>query len=417
MGGVPTNHHDPVPGPASDGRRVGGLVALTGLAGCVVLAWWWVPWQPVPGGMPDPVPAESVFSAAEIARAEAYSGGARLLGWAALATSIAVVALIGFTGRGRRLVVPDRGPWWWRAAAAVVVVQLVVRMATLPWSWAVRRRRLEFGLTTQTPAGWLRDVALGFAVQSVVAVLAVLVIVGLARRWPRAWSAIAAGVLLGATMAASFVYPVLVEPLFNRFEALPEGPVRAAVLALAEAEGVRVDDVLVADASRRTTSLNAYVSGFGATRRVVLYDTLVEEVPVDQLEAVVAHELAHAVKHDVLVGSLLGGLAVVCGVGLAGVLCSARSRAPTPDAVPLLLALWAIALLAAAPVQSTISRQFEARADVVAVRATGDGAGAEALQRSLALAALSDPTPPRWAQLWFGSHPTALERIAIARRY
>ena len=84
----------------------------------------------------------------------------------------------------------------------------------------------------------------------------------------------------------------MVEPLFNWFTPLADGPLRTQILELADEEGVEVDDVLVADASRRTTTLNAYVSGFGSTRRVVVYDNLVDDLPEDQALSVVAHELA-----------------------------------------------------------------------------------------------------------------------------
>ena len=104
-------------------------------------------------------------------------------------------------------------------------------------------------------------------------------VVGCARRWRRAWPAIAGGVLAGFVLVGSLVYPVLVEPIFNDFEPLPDGELRSQILALADEEGVDVDEVLVADASRRTTTLNAYVSGLGATRRVVVYDNLVEDLP------------------------------------------------------------------------------------------------------------------------------------------
>jgi len=110
---------------------------------------------------------------------------------------------------------------------------------------------------------------------------------------------------------------VLVEPLFNSFESLPGGELRTAVLALADEEEVPVEDVLVADASRRTTTLNAYVSGFGGTRRIVLYDNLVEDLPQEQALSVVAHELAHARHSDVVVGSVLG---------VAGAFCRLRRR-------------------------------------------------------------------------------------------
>ena len=136
-----------------------------------------------------------------------------------------------------------------------------------------------------------------------------------------------AGGLLGVlVLAGSFVYPVVIEPLFNSFTSLPDGQLRTDILALAEQEHVPVDDVLVADASRRTTTLNAYVSGFGSTRRVVLYDNLVNDVPEDETLSVVAHELAHAKHDDVLTGSLLGAAGAVFGVGLLALLVGAAGE-------------------------------------------------------------------------------------------
>ena len=182
-----------------------------------------------------------------------------------------------------------------------------------------------------------------------------------------------------------------------------------------------IDDVLVADASRRTTTLNAYVSGFGSTRRVVLYDNLVEDVPQDQVLSVVAHELAHAKHDDVLTGSLLGVAGAVFGVGLLGLVVGAvgprRGVAMRdPAVVPLVLALLAIGTLLASPIQNTISRQIETRADVDALEATGDSDAFVAVQRQLMVRSLADPTPPAWSQFWFGSHPTGLTRIAIAQQ-
>jgi STE24 endopeptidase len=215
------------------------------------------------------------------------------------------------------------------------------------------------------------------------------------------------------------VYPVVVEPLFNSFEPLPNGSLRSSILRLADREGVRVEDVLVADASRRTTTLNAYVSGFGSTRRVVVYDNLVEGLPEDQALSVVAHELAHARHGDVVVGSALGAAGALAGVGLLALLVGAgptrRRSMADPAVVPLVLALIAIGSLLASPVQNTISRQVETRADVDALRTTRDPEAFVAMQRQLALRSLADPTPPAWSQFWFGSHPTTLTRIAIAR--
>ena len=195
------------------------------------------------------------------------------------------------------------------------------------------------------------------------------------------------------------------------------------LVALIAAVIVTVDDVLVADASRRTTTLNAYVSGFGGTRRVVVYDNLVDDQPEDQVLSVVAHELAHAKHDDVLVGTLLGAFGVVAGVGLLGGLigtAGVRRRAGVsgmsdPRAVALVLALLAIGTLLASPVENGISRRIETRADVDALKATDDPVAFIELQRALAVRSLADPSPPAWSQFWFGSHPTAVQRIGLAR--
>ena len=128
---------------------------------------------------------------------------------------------------------------------------------------------------------------------------------------------------------------MLVEPAFNHFTPLPDGPLRTQILQLAAEEHVHLDDVLVADASRRTTTLNAYVSGYGSTRRVVLYDTVVRDLPRDQILSIVAHELGHARHDDVLTGSLLAALGTTLGIGLLGAR-AARSYDgdPAPCATP-----------------------------------------------------------------------------------
>ena len=397
------------------------VTAVGGLA-FVALAWWLVPWHPVPGGTPRAVPVSEVFTPAQVRTGEDVERWSRVWGYSSLAVSLAVLLWLALGRTGRRLVARLPGPWWVVTVLAVVVVDLAVRLATLPFSAAEHQHLLHAGLTQQGWAGFARDVAVGLLVETVGTGLAVLVLVACARRW-RTWWAVVAGVLVGAlVLVGSFVYPLLVEPLFNQFTPLPHGSLRTQVLALADQEGVHVDDVLVADASRRTTTLNAYVSGFGSTRRVVLYDNLVDDEPPPVVLSVVAHELAHAKYDDVVTGSVLGVAGSVAGVGLLGLVLAAGerrrggARLGDPRSVPLVLALVAVGSVLAAPLQNAVSRQIETRADVTALRATHDGATFEQLQRQLALRAKSDPTPPWLEQVWFGSHPTVLERVAIARR-
>jgi STE24 endopeptidase len=199
----------------------------------------------------------------------------------------------------------------------------------------------------------------------------------------------------------------------------------AGDLRRSEVPGRLRDDVLVADASRRTTALNAYVSGFGSTRRIVLYDTLLKQAPPAEVELVVAHELGHAKHQDVLTGTLLGalgGAAAVVGLWLllswspllrrAGVASAGDARV-----VPLLLALAAVGGLLLTPATNLVSRRIETRADVGSLDLTGDVPTFVESQKRLALSNLSDldPGPVVYALLF--THPSTTERIALAREW
>ncbi|MGD9959688.1 M48 family metallopeptidase [Nocardioides sp.] len=403
----------------SSPRSIALVVTGIGAVGFAGLALWLVPWHPVPGGVPAPVPASEVFSAAQIDRAESFARQARLLSWGSLALSLAVASVLGFSPLGARLMGRLFGPWWCRVLLGTGLVLLVGRVITLPLSLLLRRHYLAYGLTNQSFGGYVRDLATNAAIGWLVSSLVLLVLIGSARRWRRWWPAIAGTALAALVMLGSFVYPVVIEPLFNHFEPLPDGTLRTEILALARTEGVRVDDVLVSDASRRTTTLNAYVSGYGDTRRIVVYDNLVNDLPQAETLSVVAHELAHAKHDDPLVGSALGALGVLVAVGLLGLVLGWRAgrerpRMATAGVVPLVLALSAWGTLLVSPIQNTISRNVETRADVEALRATRDPEAFIAVQKQLAVRGLNDPTPPAVSQFWFGSHPTALTRVAIA---
>jgi len=402
-------------------RSASWLVLLVFGTAFVVAALVWVPRHPAPPSS-HPLAASDVFTAAQVARAETFARWARVWSWGGLALSLVAYAWLGSSARLRRRLAGG-GRWWVRALLAVLVVRGVVLAVELPWRLAGVQHARNAGLTDQAWGGVARDIAVGFAIDVVVTSVAVLGLLALIRRFPRRWP-VPAG--LGATalvLVGSFAYPLLVEPLFNHFTSLPEGPLRTEILTLADREGVPVDDVLVADASRRTTTLNAYVSGFGATRRVVLYDTLVDDLSDPEILSVVGHELGHARDDDVLIGTALGALGAGAAIGLLGLVLTwgGRRRAPQEvlrgDAglVPCLLALTVWGSVLVLPLQNGISRQLETRADVSSLEATGDGTTFMTMQRRLAERSLADPTPPKWSAWWFGSHPGVLRRLEIAR--
>jgi STE24 endopeptidase len=387
-----------------------------------------VPWTPLPGADLRPDPSID-FTAAERAREVAYSGAVRPPAYLSLVLGIVVAVGLALTPVGARLVTavarPLGGGWVWQVLLGTLALAVVGRLVTLPLAARVEAVRREYGLSTRTWGAWALDVGKGVVVSAAITALVLVVLIALARAAPRTWWAWGAAATAALVVVLSFAYPVVVKPVFNRFTPLPAGELREDLLALAERDGVPVDDVLVADASRRTTALNAYVSGFSGTRRIVVYDTLLERATPDEVELVVAHELGHAQQNDVLVGTLLaalGAAAAVCALYLvlswSPLLArSGATGAGDPRVVPLLLALVAVGSLLVGPLSNAVSRRVELRADVHALELTGDPATFIDAQKRLARTNLSDLDPNRLAFLLFATHPSTTQRLALAREW
>lgn len=322
--------------------------------------------------------------------------------------SIVLAVLGGFT----RLSLGGLG-WFGDAALWAVLVLAAAAIATLPldlWLGLVRERR--FGLSTQTARGWLADRAKGEAIELVLAAVVWGAAIGLVHAFPRWWPAAAAAALALFVLFMSFVAPVVLEPIFNRFRPLDDERVAGELRVLAERAGVPVRNVLVADASRRTTRTNAYVSGLGPTRRVVVWDTLLAEADEAELKLVVAHELGHRRDRHVLKGTLLG----MGGAVTAVLLLWAALGTPRPGDFPLAALLFTSLEIAGLPAISWISRRWERQADRRSLELTGDRDAFARAHVALARKNLSDLDPPRLAYLMLFSHPTPPERLALARR-
>jgi STE24 endopeptidase len=369
------------------------------------------------------------FSATEQAAGDGLASQVRPWALSSLVAGLVVSLVLGLSPLGARIVNGIGTTFglgtWTTLIAGTIALLMIGRVVTLPFAVAARRPRVEVGLSTQSWSAWGADVAKSFALSVVVVVAAVCVLRALALASPGWWWAWAALCAAGTVVLLSFLLPVVVEPLFNRFTPMPDGALRTSLLQLADDEGVAVDDVLVADASRRTTALNAYVSGLGSTRRIVVYDTLLAEATPDEVRSVVAHELGHAAENDVRDATLIGALGVAGAVALLGFLLTwpallQRAGADSvvdPAVVALVLALAAIGTFIATPASNAVSRRVETRADIRALEATNDPVALAQVQRRLALTNRSDVTPPAVLFAWFGTHPTSPERIALARAW
>jgi STE24 endopeptidase len=280
----------------------------------------------------------------------------------------------------------------------------------------MRSRAIDVGLATQSWPDWALDVVKAAGIGAVTAGIAGLVAVALIRRFPRGWWAPAAVLVIAYGAITIWLYPVVIDPLFNKFEPLREGQLRQDVLELADRAGVDVGEVYRVDASRRTSAANAYVNGLGHSKRVVLYDNLINVFPRDEVRVVVAHELGHQ-KHD----DLLRGLAWLALVAPAGTFLTqalaerlaGRGWARGPAALPAVALAITLVGLGLGSASNALSRQVEARADAFALDLTRDPADFIKFEHRIAVRNISDPDPPLLLHLIFDTHPTTLERIGI----
>ena len=398
------------------------LVAL--LAAMGVALWLTVPWTVLPGVHPV-VDVSRDFTAAQIARESSYHAAVRPPAYASLLVGLVVAGVLGLTPLGSRLIGLVRAGWVVQTVVGVLALLVVGRLATLAFDARAELIQRRYGLSRQTWGSWSVDQLKGLLVAWLLTAMVVLFVVGLARIAPQTWWAWSAGVTAALVIAGSFAYPVLIEPVFNSFTSLPAGPLRTELLALAQRDGVPVKDVLVADASKRTSSLNAYVSGFGSTRRIVLYDTLVATSTPQEVELIVAHELGHAKRQDVLHGTLLGALGSAAGICILALLLSwapllnrAGAAGPgDPRALALVLFLVAAGTFVLSPGTNLISRRIEARADLHSLQLTCDVPTYIASFQRLAITNLSDLRPNPVLYAFFSTHPSSPQRIALARAY
>ncbi|HET9116398.1 MAG TPA: M48 family metalloprotease [Gaiellaceae bacterium] len=355
------------------------------------------------------------FTTEEVARARRYHRPLYLALLLDAALAAGVLAALAWSAAGDRLfaAVGSLPPIAAAAAYAALVVTCssVVRTPLAFWRGWWRERR--WGFSTQSAGGWLADRGKGLAVSIVLLAGAWAAAVALARAFPGWWALPAGAALALAVLLLSFVAPIVLEPLFNRFGPLEDEALAADLRRLSEQAGVPVRDVLVADASRRTTKVNAYVSGLGGTRRVVLFDTLLDAADPGAVRVVVAHELGHRRERHVAKLTLLAMAGAAGAVALLWAVLGTRVADPRtlPEALLLLMALE----LAALPGGSWLSRRFERVADRCSLDLTEDPAGFARAHTKLARSNLSDLDPPRPAYVLLFSHPTPPERLALGR--
>ncbi len=271
----------------------------------------------------------------------------------------------------------------------------------------------RFGFSTQSMGAWFADYGKGFIVNTVLTVAMFAGLYLVLRICPLNWPLVGAGAFVLFIALQAWLWPLFIDPLFHKFEPLSPGPFKDRVVELAASAGIEVGDVLVMDASRQTTKVNAYFTGVGQTKRIVFYDNLLRDFSQWEAELVVAHEIGHWKHHHIALGMLLGtGGALLFFMLYRIVLAGYGAQAGHPATVPLLLLFMTVFSLLLMPVQNTVSRAFERQADRTSIELTGDAAGAVAMSANLAVRNLADVQPHPFIRSLLFTHPPTVERIA-----
>ena len=356
--------------------------------------------------------------------AKKYAGTSRILFFANLALmlgGVALLLLMGWSVGLRAWAEGVSGDAWVTVGLYGVAIGALYTLISLPldyYSGYILPHR--YGLSTQSLGGWALDNVKGIALSVAFGLGALEILYWVLRTWPDWWWVIMAGVMWLFMVAVAQLAPVLLMPIFYKLRPLDDPTLTARLTALAEQAGARVRGVYVMDMSSRTTMANAMLTGLGRTRRIILGDTLLEGYTYDEIETVLAHELAHHVHNDLPKGLIAEAALLLAGMWVAGYVLAWGVRAFDFRGIADVanLPLFAIAMsvfgLVAMPAGNFMSRQMERAADRYALRVTGKSAAFRSVMLKLAGQNLADANPPTWVRFLFYSHPPVSERIQAA---
>lgn len=306
-----------------------------------------------------------------------------------------------------------------------VILFLCIHIATLPLSF-ISGFILEhhFHLTHQSFLDWLWDRVKEALLAMSLSAPALGAFFWSVRKFPRRWPYLfwaATSVLIAI---GSFISPILLEPVMNKFTPMPPTELRNQIEALAAKAGAADAPVLIADKSKQTNKLNAYVSGLGSSTHIVIWDTTLNKLPQDQILAIVGHELGHYYLNHVLwdfwisvgANALLIPMNVLFARGVIAMLPKRWGIRGLDDfaVTPVLMLAVAVGGFIADPVINAWSRYQEAQADAFSLHITGNGPALARGFVSLSEQNLSEPDPPPFIKFWLFSHPSLKERIEFA---
>lgn len=391
-----------------------GLIILAGLFSIIYLGSIIFPGKINPS-------AFKYFSLEQVQSARAHSFLPRLLYIISFVVQAAVLIWFAFSSKGaavaRWLGERCRGNFWGNILLYFILIWVFLRLLKLPFTLYTNYFWQHiWGLSTQSFVSWWQDYFKSAAIDLFLSTSGVLLFFFILTHWPKLWWVIGAAFLAFWLVLQNILWPVMIAPLFNNFVPVKDPAVINIVTGLANKAGINVKEVLVMDASQRTTMVNAYFTGLGKTKQIVVYDNLLYNYPLNTVSAILAHEIGHWQKGHIIKGLALG---IVGNFLMWGLLVFFLRVFKQTDRSYLLQA-WAglqlfimLILFITNPLQSYISREMEKQADRFALELTGNSKTAVSMQIDLTLKNKADISPPNFI-VWFEySHPPVLSRIQI----
>ncbi len=343
-----------------------------------------------------------------------------------LALAVLVVLLMtGWTGWLRDLAL--QGAFQSYALAVflyVLMLILVSKILGLGMDYYSFRLEHRYQLSNQKLRAWIWDEAKGFLLSVIVAGLLVELLYFIIREFPQYWWLIAWLGFLGVTVLLAQLAPVVLFPIFYKFEPLQDEELKLRLVRLGERAGTRVRGVYKWHLSEKSKKANAALTGLGGTRRIILADTLLNNYSPDEIEAVLAHELGHHVYRHIL-----KGIAVHAGVTVVGFWAANWALHYAVDRLhmfetlsdfanlPLLALIFALLSFLLMPAMNAFSRFNERQADRYAFENIASVDPFISSMNKLAIQNLAERRPSRWVEWWFHSHPAIARRVAAAEAW
>lgn len=370
-----------------------------------------------------PPSASAIMDPATYARSAAYTLAksrfntvVSVAGAAVLAAGLFTPVLPRLWGRMSAWAQPGAG---WPGALFILLSGAILSAPLLPLdAWEQFRLEARFGFNQATAGLWMADKIKGAILGLLIGFPLLWALLALVRWAGWAWWLWGFGLIFGFQLLALVLYPRLILPLFNRLTPLPEGELRTRLLDLGDRTGFRARTIQVIDGSKRSAHSNAFFTGFGRFRRIVLFDTLVKQLTPVELEAVLAHEIGHYRRGHVPKRLALSGLLLLAGFALLAWLAAqpwfnASFGYPPGRLAPSFLLFWLLSgpvTFWFSPLGCILSRRHEYQADAFAREAMGGPGPLVGALRRLAEKNLSNLTPHPWFSAFYYSHPTLAER-------